>query len=196
VNVAILVGGKGGRIGKDKGMLTLCGRTFVEILLEKFYDCNVVLVCRDEEQAEEYSKFGETVVDEIKNFSPLAGIYSALKHFKDYTLIVAVDMPLVKRELANFLFQTCIEEKADVVVPTWSDGKIEPLLACYSYSSMDKIKNCIEKGERRVYKAIRSMNAIYYPIDELRSFDKDLLSFMNVNTEEDYEKILKVVGCS
>ncbi len=195
MNVAILVGGKGGRIGKDKGMLMLCGKTFTEILLEKFQDCNIVLVCRDESQAEEYSKFGETVVDEIKNFSPLAGIYSALKYFKDYTLIVAVDMPLVKRELAEFLFKTCIEEKADAVVPTWSDGKVEPLLACYSYDSMEKIWSCIKMGERRVYKSIERMSAIYYPIDKLRMFDKDLLSFMNVNTEEDYKKILKVVGC-
>jgi len=195
VNVAILVGGKGGRIGKDKGLLKLCGKTFVEVLLERFYDCNVVLVCRDEYQAGEYSKFGKTIIDEVRDFSPLAGIYSALKHFKDYTLIVAVDMPLVKRELAEFLFNKCIEAKADVVVPTWSDGKLEPLLACYSYDSIGKIWSCIKKGERRVYRAIKSMDAIYYPIDELRKFDRDLHSFMNVNTEDDYIKILKVVGC-
>ncbi len=195
MNVAILVGGKSERIGRDKGLLDLCGKTFVERIIEKFYDCDVVLVCRDKDQAEEYSKFGKTIVDEIKNFSPLAGVYSALKHFKDHTLIVAVDMPLVKRELAEFLFKKCVEEEVDAVVPVWSDGKIEPLLACYSYSAIDKIGKCIEKGERRVYKAIRSMNATYYPIDKLRIFDDDLLSFMNVNTYEDYKKILKVVGC-
>lgn len=196
MNVAILVGGKGERIGKDKGMLKLCGKTFVEILLERFCGYNVVLVCRDEAQAEKYSIFGETVVDVVKDFSPLAGIYSALKHFKDYTLVVAVDMPLVSRDLAEFLFKTCIEAKADVVVPTWSDGKIEPLLACYSYSSAEKIWSCIKNGERRVYKAIMGMNTIYYPIEELRRFDKNLHTFINVNTEEDYKRILKVIRCS
>lgn len=195
MNVAILVGGKGGRIGRDKGLLKLCGKTFVEILLEKFDDCNVVLVCRDESQAEEYSRFGRTVIDEIRDFSPLAGIYSALRYFKDYTLVIAVDMPLVRRELAGFLFKMCIKTKANVVVPTWRNGKLEPLLACYSYDSLREIWSCIRKGERRVYRAIKNMNAIYYPIDELRKFDSNLHSFMNVNTEEDYRKILKVVGC-
>ncbi len=196
MNVAILVGGRGGRIGGEKGMLKLCGRTFVEILVERFVDCEVVLVCRDEEQAELYSEFGDTVVDEVENFGPLAGIYSALRHFKDFTLVVAVDMPLVRRELSEFIFDTCAELKADALVPTWSDGRIEPLLACYSYGSIEKIRRCIEMGERRVYKAVKSMNAVYYPIEMLRRFDDKLLSFVNVNTYEDYEKLIRVVGCS
>lgn len=195
MNVAILVGGRGGRIGGDKGLLKLCGRTFVEILIDKFQKCNIVLVCRDENQAEEYSKFGKTIIDEIRNFSPLAGIYTALMYFKDYTLIIAVDMPLVKRELAEFLFKLCIESRVDVVVPTWSDGKIEPLLACYSYDSAEKIRSFIKKGERRVYRAIKGMRALYYPIDELRKFDSYLHSFINVNTKEDYRRVLKVIGC-
>ncbi len=194
MNVAILVGGKGRRIGLDKGFLKLCGKTFVEILVDRFEDCNLVLVCRDEKQAGEYSIFGKTIIDFVEDFGPLAGIYSALKHFGDKVLVLAVDMPLVKRKLAEFLFE--FRSDADVVVPAWSDGKIEPLLARYSYSALKMIEMCIEMGERRVHKAIERMNAVYYPIEKLKKFDERLESFINVNSVEDYERLLKVVECS
>jgi len=194
VNVAILVGGRGGRIGKEKGFLRLCGRTFVEILAERFSDCKLFFVCRDDVQAESYSKFGEVLIDCVKDFGPLAGICSALRRCNDKVLILAVDMPLVKREIAEVLYNSCID--VDAVVPTWKDGKLEPLLACYSKSALKVIERCIEMGERRVHKAIRGMRTIYYPVEELRKFDRELLSFFNVNSVEDYERLLKVVGCS
>jgi len=194
VNVAILVGGRGKRIGLDKGFLKLCGRTFIEILVDRFKDCDLVLVCRDEKQAEEYSIFGKTLVDSVRNFGPLAGIYSALKHFENRVLVLAVDMPLVKRELAEFLFESYPD--VDAVVPAWSDGKIEPLLACYSHSALKTIEKCLEEGERRVHKAIERMNTAYYPIENLRWFDERLESFINVNSMKDYERLLKVVECS
>jgi molybdopterin-guanine dinucleotide biosynthesis protein A len=56
LKVAILAGGKGRRIGGDKGFLEVNGKRFAEILLNKFEDCEVVFVCRDEEQAEKYRK--------------------------------------------------------------------------------------------------------------------------------------------
>ncbi len=194
MNVAILVGGKGRRIGLDKGFLKLCGKTFVEILVDRFRDCNLVLVCRDEKQAEEYSIFGKTIIDFVEDFGPLAGIYSALRHFEDKVLVLAVDMPLVKRKLAEFLFE--FRSDADVVVPVWSDGKREPLLARYSDSALKTIERNIEVGEKRVHKAIERMNAVYYPIEKLKKFDERLESFINVNSVEDYERLLKVVKCS
>ena len=194
MNVAILVGGRGGRIGREKGFLRLCGKTFVEILAERFSGCDLFFVCRNEEQAKVYSEFGEVVVDCVRDFGPLAGICSALRRCSNKILVLAVDMPLVMREIAEELYKRCIE--ADAVVPVWDDGKLEPLLACYSKSALSVIEKCIEMGERRVHKAIRMMKTIYYPVEKLRKFDPELISFFNVNSVEDYERLLKVVGCS
>ncbi len=194
MRVAILVGGRGDRIGREKGFLKLCGRTFVEILVEKFSDCDILFVCRDEEQAKVYSDFGEVVVDCVRDFGPLAGICSALRRYPGRVLILAVDIPLVRREIAEEIYRKC--SNVDAVVPTWDDGKLEPLLACYSKTALGVIEKCIEEGERRVYKAIRRMNAILYPVNDLRRFDPELLSFFNVNSVEDYERLQRVVGCS
>ena len=121
-----MVGGRGKRIRAEKGLLELHGKKFVEIMLEKFGDCNTVLVCRDDEQKRLYEKFGKVIVDEVKDFGPLAGIYSALNYFKDFVLVVAVDMPLVRRELAEFIYKIARETNADAVIPTWRDGKRTP----------------------------------------------------------------------
>ncbi|ADB57609.1 molybdenum cofactor guanylyltransferase [Archaeoglobus profundus] len=189
LNVAILAGGKGSRIGLDKGFLELNGRMFAEILLERFDGCNVVFVCRDKKQAETYrTKFNcNTIIDTVKEFSPLAGIHSALEHFRDYVLIVAVDMPLVRRELAEFLYRKA--RGYDALIPRWSDGKLEPLLACYSYTAVKEIEQCITRGVRKVSKPFENLKTLYYPIERLRVFDEKLISFVNVNTPKDLEMV-------
>jgi len=189
LNVAILVGGRGKRIRAEKGLLELHGKKFVEIMLEKFGDCNTVLVCRDDEQKRLYEKFGKVIVDEVKDFGPLAGIYSALNYFKDFVLVVAVDMPLVRRELAEFIYKIARETNADAVIPTWRDGKKEPLLACYSFNAVKEIRKSIIAGERRVIKPMERLNVLYYSIEKLKVFDERLLSFINVNTKNDLEMV-------
>jgi len=188
LNVAILVGGKGRRINAEKGLLEVRGKKFIEILIEKFKDCNVVIVCRDEKQAKLYERFGETIIDEVKNFGPLAAIYSALKYFKDYVLVIAVDMPLIKKELARHIFEVC-RNGYDAVIPKWEDGKVEPLLACYSFKAIEEIKRSIARGEKKIIKSIERLNVLYYPIEELRRFDENLLSFINVNTRKELELV-------
>ncbi len=192
VNIAVLVGGKGGRIGREKGLLELCGKTFLEIILNKFEDCSVVIVCRDEKQAEIYSKFGRTIIDVVKNYGPLGGILSALEFYREKTLVIAVDMPLVKRRIAEYLYSL----PGDVVVPSWGDGKIEPLFACYSEGALKAIRECVRRGEKRVHVAIRMMNANYVSVMDLKRFDPDLQSFLNVNSPKDYERLKRVVECS
>ncbi len=189
LNVAILVGGKGTRIGHEKGLIRIGERTFIEILTNRFRDCNLVIVCRDKEQMKIYRRFGRTIEDEIKDFGPLAGIYSALNYFKDYTLIIAVDMPFIKRALAEFLFKTAVDNNLDAIIPVWSDGKKEPLLACYSSSSVKEIERSIRNGNRRVVKPFENLNTLFYPIERLRVFDKNLVSFININTKNDLEMV-------
>jgi len=192
LNVAILAGGKGSRIGLDKGFLELRGKRFAEILLERFDGCNVVFVCRDDEQADVYRRnFNcRVIVDSVKDFGPLAGIHSALNYFRDYVLIVAVDMPLVKRKLAEFIYKK--GRGYDALIPMWSDGKLEPLLACYSHNAIEEVERCIRLGIRKVSRAFERLNVLYYPIENLKIFDERLISFVNVNTPKD----LEMVRCS
>jgi molybdopterin-guanine dinucleotide biosynthesis protein A len=96
-------------------------------------------------------------------------------------------MPLVKRNLAEFLYSKA--KGYDALIPTWDDGMMEPLLACYSYGTVDEVERYVIMGVRRVVKPFESLNTLYYPIEELRVFDENLISFVNVNTPKDLEMV-------
>ncbi|AEA46312.1 molybdenum cofactor guanylyltransferase [Archaeoglobus veneficus] len=190
MNVAILAGGKASRLGGiEKGMLDVCGKRVIERLLFTFHDCSTVIVCRDEEQAELYSEFASVTIDHYRNAGPLAGIHAALKHFRARILVVAADMPFVKRAVAEAIYDAGEKSGADAVIPAWSDGKTEPLLACYSFSAVEEIEKSLSSGERKIMVPVQRLErVIFYPVEKLKSLDERLVSFLNINTPEDLRR--------
>lgn len=193
VKAAILVGGKGKRIGEEKATLRVCGKTFLERIVETLKGFEIIVVCRDSEQIKAYKNAFNLncpfIKDTIKNFGPLAGIHAALSYFKDYTLIIAVDLPLIKREIAITIYQECLKMQADALIPTKGDN-FEPLLACYSYNAVKEIEKSFKMQERKILIPInRLKKVIFYDIENLRKIDKNLISFFNVNTKEDLQRV-------
>lgn len=190
MNAAILVGGAGRRLGGvEKGKLVICGKTVVERLLNTLRDFNTVIVCRDEEQAGKYGEFKNVIVDEFRGMGPLAGIHAALKHFGDSVLVVAADMPFLRREVALTLWEERVRSDADALIPVWGCGKMEPLLAVYSSKTLPEIEKSLEKGETKVLAPImRLEKVIFYGIERLKDVDEKLVSFFNINTPDDLKR--------
>ena len=81
----------------------------------------------------------------------------------------------------------------DAVVPEIG-GKLQPLCAVYRRSAASLIEEQWNTGERRLTRIAATLNA-YSPHDaELEQFDPDLRSFLNVNTPEDYARLLAKQG--
>ncbi|RLI79031.1 molybdenum cofactor guanylyltransferase [Archaeoglobales archaeon] len=193
LKAAVLVGGKGERIGEEKAMLKVCGKRFLEKIVETLKDFEIVVVCRNSEQIKTYKDVFNFdcpfIKDTTENFGPLAGIHAALNYFKDYTLIVAVDLPLLKREVAITIYRECIRMQADALIPA-KGNKFEPLLACYSYNVIKEIEKSFEKSERKILIPInRLKKVVFYDIENLRKIDKNLVSFFNVNTKQDLKRV-------
>ncbi|MEM3390841.1 MAG: 3'-5' exonuclease [Archaeoglobaceae archaeon] len=106
MKLAILIGGAGKRVGTEKPELRICGKRLIEIAFEKFSEFDPIIVCRDEAQVERYAKEfkAKFVCDFYRNFGAIAGIHSAIKHNGD-TVVVAIDMPFVKKKVVEFLFE-------------------------------------------------------------------------------------------
>ncbi|RLI84465.1 molybdenum cofactor guanylyltransferase [Archaeoglobales archaeon] len=191
---AILAGGKGRRLGGvEKGILKVGGKRIIEYILESLEDFEKVIVCRDEDQSKLYSKFDSTITDILKGMGPLGGIHAALSHFNDNVLVVSTDMPFLNREVCKVLYEEC--RNANAVIPMWEDGKFEPTLATYSTKVKPEIERCYRLKERRVIKAIERLDGVkYYPIEKFRKYDKELLTFMNINTPQDLEKAEKIMA--
>lgn len=189
---AILVGGRGKRIGKEKATLKICGKTFLERIVKALKGFDIAIVCRDLEQINTYKKIFNFncafIKDSVENFGPLAGIHAALSYFKDYTLIVAVDLPFVKGDVAMAIYKECIKMNADALIPC-KCNKFEPLLACYSYKALKEIEKSFKRQERKILVPVeRLKRVVFYNMENLRKLDKDLISFFNVNTKEDLRR--------
>ena len=72
----------------------------------------------------------------------------------------------------------------DAVVPAPA-GRPEPTHALYSRRCLPVIKDRLLAGELKASGFIDQVNVQYLPDDELRRFDPELLSFFNVNRQED-----------
>jgi molybdopterin-guanine dinucleotide biosynthesis protein A len=187
VNVAVLVGGYGKRMGMDKAEIILCGRKLIDVAISKFRGLNTVFVCRDEEQAEKYrKKYDAEFIQDVFNVqTPLAGIHAALRYFDD-CIVTAVDMPFIKRGVVKHLYAEGRKLKCDALIP--KERYPEPLLAYYSSSALEEVEKSIKKGQKRILAAFENLNVIFYPAENLRKFDKQLISFFNINTPEDLKR--------
>jgi molybdopterin-guanine dinucleotide biosynthesis protein A len=191
---AILAGGTGRRLGGvEKGLIKIGGREIISIILESLKDFQTVIVCRDSNQAELYSVYGDVITDIFKEMGPLAGIHSALEHLGERLVIVSTDMPFVSPDICRFLYEESVDCSA--AVPVWSDGKFEPTLAAYTPEIRVNIEKCLRRGEKKVICAFKGVEKVkYIPVEVLRKFDPELISFTNINTPSDLKKAEKIIN--
>tara|TARA_B100000315_G_C14389448_1_gene501223 strand:- start:1 stop:609 length:609 start_codon:yes stop_codon:yes gene_type:complete len=181
----ILSGGKSSRMGEDKAFKLFSGRPLIEIVIEKMSSLfeDLLIVTNSPHLYKEYSI--RTVSDVVKDCGPLGGIYTGLLSSpKNNNFIVACDMPFLNENLVKFMAKQ--HEEYDVIIPQFK-GLFEPLCAVYS-------KNCIKPIEKalsnRNFKMIDFLGDVKVRVineKEISDFDKEALSFININTPLDCE---------
>ncbi len=193
----ILAGGKGSRLGyQEKALIEIDGRPLIDFAiesLEKVVD-NIIISVRDEEQGKllrsHFDRY-KFAYDTYQNIGPLAGVLSGLAACKDeYCFIAACDMPFINKDVVMMLFWGC--KGYDAAMPRWNDGSLEPLHAVYMCEPMIReTKKAIQKGETIILAPVYKLNVNYIGVDDIKKIDPDLRTFMNVNTPDDVQKVLK-----
>ena len=186
MSAVILAGGKSSRMGRDKLFLPLGGKPVIEHLLDVvlalFAHCIVVTG-----DPEAYRGFAvEVVPDQIvgSQKNALTGIHAGLtKAPTPYAFVVAGDMPFLVPGVARYLCSQA--DGFDVTVPLEGDY-YQPLCAVYH-------KNCLPFMERLLLLQRFKVTSFFADVRmraiisaELRPFDPEAISFLNVNTPEDY----------
>jgi molybdopterin-guanine dinucleotide biosynthesis protein A len=175
----ILAGGRSSRMGVPKRSLRSGGRTLIEGQQERLG-----------------ARFRETLVvggaidglpggcrwlpDRTPGCGPLGGISTGLwEAGTDLCLVIACDMPHIRRELAALLLSSASD--VDVAVPIVR-GYEEPLCAAYR-------RRCAAAADRLLVEGRRAVRALYgivsvhrVPESAVRAVDPDLHSFLNLNT--------------
>ncbi len=187
----ILVGGEARRAnGMEKYFFRYQGRTFIERLIDSLRDVvgEIVLVARDPEQCTRFRHLdGVRCITDIRTgIGPIGGLHAgALAARGDVVFVSACDMPCIQTSVVIHLFETLGEH--DAAIPCWNHDMIEPLHAVYRRAVLTGYLENHNSFSLRPM--IRSINTKYVPVEELRQFDPELRTFVNINKIEDLERI-------
>ena len=187
VTGVILVGGKSSRLGRDKAFLPVGGVPMFEKVLSVLKERmeNVILVG---DRPERFAKYGLPVLPDLYPGSALGGLYTGLRTSETRCIFAApCDLPFASGELLDHMLS--IREGYDVVVPMTGDDP-EPLFALYSKDCLVPMRDMLEAGNFRIFDLYPRVRVRRVREDELRRHDVSGKAFLNVNTMEEYERVL------
>lgn len=170
----VLAGGRSSRMGRDKALLPLAGRTLVEHLaaLVERAAGNVTVIA----PPERYEALGFRVIaDRVANQGPLGGVYTALSATSaTWNLIVACDMPGITVDFLEDLFRAAEASKDDCVVPQTATG-LDPLCAVYHRRCAAAAISSIDRKILKMHEFIATLQVLPYPVSNPAALE-------NINT--------------
>ena len=130
------------------------------------------------------------VRDETAYQGPVGGIYYGLKSTGgEFSFVTSCDVAFLNSQLICYLVSEIANY--DVVVPYW-DGRFQPLHAVYRRSVVPLLEKQLERGELRPIYLFDNVRTRKITADEIRRFDPEGFSFLNMNTPEDYRTALQL----
>ena len=179
----ILAGGKSRRYGSNKALVKIDGIALIERVLavvQSLFQYVIIITNTPEEYAHLKLPMHEDI---IKDLGPLGGIYTGLKSIQDAAgFFVACDMPFLNSRLIRHMAN--LGPDYDAVVPRM-DWKLEALHAYYGKSCLPAIEANINSRQYQVIRFFDQVGVRYVDEEEIRAFDPDLRSFLNVNVPQE-----------
>ena len=184
----VLVGGQSSRMGRPKASLLFDGEPLlvhiVRALSRLFSEIVVVAA-----PAQELPFVPAMVVrDQVAHQGPVGGLCYGLKATGgECSFVTSCDVAFLNSRLISYLLSRIPD--CDVVVPHWQE-RLQPLHAVYRRSVLPLLEGQLERGELRPVHLFDRVRTCTVGEDEIRRFDPDGLSFLNMNTPADYHEAL------
>jgi molybdopterin-guanine dinucleotide biosynthesis protein A len=185
----VLTGGKSSRMGRPKSLLLFDGEPLIVHIVRalKQMFAETVIVAAPEQELPDLPAI--LVRDEVAYQGPVGGIYYGLKAASgNFCFVTSCDVPFLNPALISHF--TCQISSYDVVVPFW-ENRFQPLHAVYRTSVLPLLKGQLDRGELRPVFLFDKVRTCKVGEDEIRRFDPEGLSFLNMNTPDDYERALQ-----
>lgn len=178
VTVQIMLGGLSSRMGRDKALVTLGGKTLLERAVERWsgYGGGLQLSVGPAERAALAPEGIAAVADIYPERGPLGGLQAGLSACKTpLLLLVAVDCPFLTPALADGLVEAMGE--ADACVYTL-EGRPQPLFGLYRVTCAQGAEEMLLQGDNRMRLLLDRESTVYLPTE-------DAAPFRNLNTPEE-----------
>ena len=188
LSAVILAGGKSSRMGKAKALLPFDGKPLithlVDRLAERFADI-VVVAAPDRTLPVLPVAF---VSDEVAHQGPVGGICYGLQAIRGTAAFVtSCDVAFLQLPLIEYLMS--LLKNYDVVVPFWQE-RLQPLHAVYRQSVVPHLQEQLARKRLRPIFLYDTVPTRKVSPAEIKRFDPEGLSFLNMNTEADYHDAL------
>jgi len=194
VSAIVLAGGQSKRLGRDKALLELQGQPLVTRTVQKLAGLSDDLLVVTSDPAR-YAPLGlpvRLISDERPGVGSLMGIYSGLRAARHtHALAVACDMPFLNLPLLRYMLP--LADGYDVVIPRLG-GFFEPLHAIYGKSCLSFMAGLLEQGRRQIIAFFDQVRVRCVEEGEIEWFDPHHLSFVNVNTPGDWERVQELLS--
>ncbi|XPV76925.1 MAG: molybdenum cofactor guanylyltransferase [Desulfovibrio sp.] len=185
----ILAGGLSSRMGCDKNLLKVSGKTLLENAVTTISSvCEEVFVsvrsssnCLDNLHLNDSSH--KVIVDSTPRIGPMGGIISALTQIQKPIMVLACDMPFMTKFLLESLLSARNGRCQGKHMTTFlhpDTGFIESLVAIYELEALPILQKCHDESIYKLSKAIPKAQRCHIPV-----CGSSNLCFFNTNTMKD-----------
>ena len=193
----VLAGGRSLRMGRDKATLVFDGETLLQRTVRALgavADEVVVVSAPGTAFADLHAPVPLRVVaDPIEGAGPLVGIATGLEAARaPIAIVVGVDMPFLQPALLRLLAER-VAAGARWVLPIAAQ-RPQPLCSAFARDALPVLRAHIEAGDRAPMTAADDLDVTRLAEDEWRAADPRGLSFMDVDTPEDFAAAVARIG--
>jgi molybdopterin-guanine dinucleotide biosynthesis protein A len=191
----ILSGGKSSRMGFNKSLLKINGKTIIEYIIELMQNIfsKVILITNS---PDEYRFLNLEMFEDIyKNYGPLAGIHSGLVNSSTKrNFIISCDVPMMTKQMIKYLVDFPTDK---FITIARADGYIQQLVGIYNRDIIVTAEDILEKEklveernsdqQRRGCKVLSLVNQVGAEIintDSLSFYIPD--TYFNMNNTDDF----------
>ena len=191
----VLCGGKSSRMGSDKGLMITQETYWAKEAAAKLkFLHSDIYFSVNEMQVEPYAAFVERkylIIDNeaLNTGGPLKGLLSAHECFPGSNiLLLACDMPLMKTEVLEFLWQQYQQTEYDAYV-FGEPGCSEPLAAIYRGNALAFVYEELQSGRLQYFSMQHVLQLLHTKYYSIPAQWKD--AFLNVNSVEELKRITR-----
>ncbi len=191
VDVIVLAGGKGRRLGRDKALVPVAGEPLlVRVLrrLEPLEGDRLIVVARGRPSFPfPLPENVRVVEDRVADAGALGGLYTGLlSAVHPVCVAVSVDLPFVHPGVLALL-AGCVEHW-EAAVPV-VEGVRQPLQAAYGQRCWERLEPWVTAAQHPpLAELLDGMSCRWVEGEELRPVDPELRSFFNLNRPADLQR--------
>jgi molybdopterin-guanine dinucleotide biosynthesis protein A len=203
ISAIILSGGKSSRMGTNKSLIELKGKTIIETLYDKLKNLfnSIILVTNepDDYQFLNIPKFKDIYL----NKGPLGGIHSGLLNSNtNRNFIISCDIPLITEDAISFIIN--MSENSELTLPL-ANGYVQELCGVYSKSLLPAIEEKLNlsneeeiRHKDQKHRACKVHSFIKENNPKIIEFEKEYPKynenlFFNLNSKEDLDVLNSLI---